>query len=372
MTTYDIDVPFGDLKLNYRSYHECIDSALRRVLQSGWFILGNEVQAFEREFAAYCGVRYAVGVGSGTEALHLALLACGIKPEDEIITVANTAVPTISAVSFAGGVPVLVDIDEASYTMDPDKVEGRITNRTKVILPVHLYGQCADMERISALAKKYGLSLIEDCAQAHGALYHGKPAGSIGDVGCFSFYPTKNLGAYGDGGMVVTQRADIYERIRELRNYGQQERYLHVMKGFNSRLDEIQAAVLREKLPRLKAWNEKRREIASRYEDAFQELPWLVRPREIEGRYHVFHLYVIRVPSRQSFQDYLLKRGVSTVIHYPLPIHRQPAYSECLDQGKYLAVTEMVTREIVSLPLFPELSENQVSHVIDAVRSWHA
>jgi dTDP-4-amino-4,6-dideoxygalactose transaminase len=323
-------VPFGDLKLNYLNNQEVIDPAIRRVLLNGWFILGKEVEAFEQEFAVFCRVRYAIGVGSGTEALHLALLACGVKSGDEVITVANTCVPTISAINFAGGVPVLVDIDKTTYTMDPDRIEERITNRTKVILPVHLYGQCADMERISAVAKKYGLSVVEDCAQAHGAQCNGKPAGSIGDAGCYSFYPSKNLGAYGDGGMVVTRHPEMYQRIRELRNYGQHERYVHTIKGFNSRLDEIQAAILRSKLPQLEIWNARRRYIASVYTDAFQDLEWLIPPKEAVGRKHVFHLYVIRVPNRKSFQDYLSSKGISTMIHYPVPIHRQPAYNECL------------------------------------------
>jgi len=370
MSTCNVTVPFGDLKLNYLNNQEVIDSATRRVLLSGWFILGKEVEAFEREFAAYCRVQYAVGVGSGTEALHLALLACGVRPGDEVITVANTAVPTISAVSFAGGVPVLVDIDPATYTMNPNRIEERITSRTKVILPVHLYGQCADMDGICAIAKRYNLFIVEDCAQAHGALYQSNPAGSMGDIGCYSFYPSKNLGAYGDGGMVVTQSSHIDQRIRELRNYGQKERYLHLIKGFNSRLDEIQAAILRAKLPRLEVLNEKRRHIARLYDDAFRDLPWLVRPKEIKGCHHVFHLYVIRVPSRKSFRDYLLTKGISTLIHYPVPIHRQSAYSECLSQERYLPITDMVTPEIVSLPLFPELTPIQISFLIDAVRSW--
>lgn len=366
----ELHVPFGDLKLNYNIYRADIDKAVNEVLNSGWFILGKTLERFESAFAEYCGVPHGVGVGSGTEALHVALLSCGLKPGDEVITAANTCVPTLAAVSFAGGMPVLVDIDPVTRTIDPARIEERINARTKAILPVHLYGQCADMNAICSIAAKHNLFVIEDCAQAHGAKFDGRIAGTMGDAGCYSFYPSKNLGAYGDAGLVVCKDAELAERIRKLRNYGQSERYYHEIKGFNSRLDEIQAGILLAKLPHLESCNKRRREIAALYSESFNDLDWIVTPQEKSGRYHVYHLYVVRVQKRREFQDHLLRHGVATLIHYPVPIHRQPAYSECLIQAKYLPVTDAQASEIVSLPIYPELTDVQIGHVITAVRSW--
>ena len=363
-------VLFGDMKLNYLQHKEEIDMAIQSVLESGWFILGAVMEQFEKAFAGYCGVPYGIAVGSGTEALHLALVACGLNPGDEVITVANTCVPTIAAITFAGGTPVLVDIDRDTMTMDPARIEERITARTRVILPVHLYGQCADMDAICAIAAKQGLRVIEDCAQAHGAMINGRKAGATGDCGCYSFYPSKNLGAYGDAGMVVCRDAEIAERLRKLRNYGQGKRYVHEMKGFNSRLDEMQAAILLAKLPYLDAGNNRRRRIAATYSEAFKDLEWMVTPSEAPGRHHVFHLYVACVPDRECFQEHLLRRDISTLIHYPVPIHRQPAYEECLSQEKYLPVTNEQASQLVSLPIYPELTDAQIKQVMDAVRSW--
>ena len=258
-------IPFGDLKRHYRTIRAEIDQAVSEVLQQGWYILGNRVAEFEEAFSRYCGAKHGIGVGSGTEALHLALVACDIHPGDEVITAANTCVPTVSAISFAGAVPILVDVDPSTYTLDPGRIEERITGRTRAILPVHLYGQCSDMTPILDIARRHNLRVIEDCAQAHGAMYMGRMAGTMGDAGCFSFYPTKNLGAFGDGGMVVTDDEGIADRVRKLRNYGEQERYHHTIKGFNSRLDEIQAAILLVKLPHLDYWNDRRRAIAAAY-----------------------------------------------------------------------------------------------------------
>jgi dTDP-4-amino-4,6-dideoxygalactose transaminase len=366
----EINVPCGDLRLNYLQHREEIDNAIQDVLQGGCFVLGNALKKFETAFANFCSVPYAIGVGSGTEALHLSLLACDLRPGDEVITVANTCVPTIAAISFAGGIPVLIDIDRKTKTMDPHRIEERISDRTKVILPVHLYGQCADMNAINAIAKKYGLRVVEDCAQAHGSKINGCMAGSMGDAGCYSFYPSKNLGAYGDAGMVVCRDETLACRIRELRNYGQSQRYLHESKGFNSRLDDIQAAILLAKLPYLESENNHRREIANTYNEAFRELDWMITPLETLDRYHVFHLYVACVPERKSFQEHLLKHKVSTLIHYPIPIHRQPAYNECLCQAKFLPITDDQATKLVSLPIYPELTDEQVACVIAAVRSW--
>lgn len=364
-------IPFGDLSLTYMCHREIIDRALNQVLEKGWFVLGKTLEQFESSFAAYCGVKYGVGVGSGTEALHLALLACGIERGSEVITVANTCVPTVAAISFAGGVPVLVDIDPATYTMDASRIEERITERTSAIVPVHLYGQCADMDSIGQIAAKYDLRVVEDCAQAHGATYKGRMAGSMGDMGCYSFYPSKNLGAYGDAGMVICKDPAVANLVRSLRNYGQTRRYVHERKGFNSRLDEIQASILLAKLPHLKAYNRRRREIAHVYTEAFRELDWLIAPTEGEGRHHVFHLYVVRTVKRGPFQEYLQKHGIETLIHYPIPIHQQPAYVECLPQAKYLSVTDSQAPHLLSLPLYPEMTDSQVNHVIETVRAWN-
>lgn len=363
-------VPFGDLRLDYAAHNPEINQAIRQVLESGWFVLGKTGEAFESAFAAYCGAPYAVGVGSGTEALHLALLACGVQPGDEVITVANTCVPTLSAISFAGAVPVLVDIDPQTQTMDPARIAERLTPRTRAIMPVHLYGQCADMDPILEIAHQHGLRVVEDCAQAHGALYHGRTAGTMGDCGAYSFYPSKNLGAYGDAGLVICKDAVLHDKLRMLRNYGQRQRYYHAIKGYNSRLDELQAAILLAKLPHLDNANRRRRQIAEAYDAAFANLDWLCRPVESPGRHHVYHLYVIRVSNRDAFQNHMTARGIATMIHYPVPIHRQEAYAECLDQAAYLQNTETQASQIVSLPIYPELGEAQIDRVIVAVKDY--
>lgn len=365
-----LHVPFGNLAEAYRREHVEINNSLSRVLDRGWFVLGEEGKAFEQEFAAFCGARFGVGVGSGTEAIHLALRAVGLELGDEVITVANTCVPTVSAVTSAGGVPVLVDVDEATYTMDPSHIEERITARTKVLLPVHLYGQSADMDPILTLARRHGLKVVEDCAQAHGAEYRGRCVGTIGDAGAWSFYPSKNLGAFGDAGCVTTNDPECAERIRMMRNYGEKTRYHHTVKGFNSRLDEVQAAILRVRLTRLAIYNERRREIAQAYNDAFLGIPGFILPVEAEGRCHVFHLYVLRVERRDEFQNSLRQRGVATLIHYPVPIHRQQAYAECSEQSKFLPRTEAQAGQIISLPIYPEMTDEQVGIVVGAVHEW--
>ena len=366
----DIIVPFGNLKSDYLQKKAVIDEAIQSVLESGWFVLGEKVEAFEEAFADYCGTRFGIGVGSGTEALHLALLACGVQRGDEVITVANTCVPTISAITFAGAHPVLVDVHTQTYTMDPSRIEERITEKTKVILPVHLYGQCADMDPILDIAQRHGLRVVEDCAQAHGSKYKGRAAGSISDAGAYSFYPSKNLGAYGDGGMVVTKDPAIAEYVRMVRNYGERRRYHHVIKGFNSRLDEMQAAILLAKFPTLDVANEQRRKIAAIYTAALRKIPDIITPNEILEKYHTYHQYVIQVKDRTAFQEYLTMRCISTLIHYPVPIHQQESYKECREQARYLPITENLAPHIVSLPIYPELTDEQISTVINVVEMF--
>ena len=367
-----ITVPFGDLKINYLKNRHLIDKAIRQVLESGWFVLGDAVERFEAAFAEFCEIPHAVGVGSGTEALHLALAALGVGSGDEVITVANTCVPTICGISMSGASPILVDIDPRTQTMNPERIAERLTSRTKVILPVHLYGQCADMDPILEIAAQGNLYVVEDCAQAHGALYKGRMAGTMGHLGCYSFYPSKNLGAYGDGGAVICSDEKLADRLRMLRNYGQRERYYHSMKGVNSRLDELQAAILLAKLPGLQAGNERRRTIAKAYSTAFSKLTWLDCPIEGFGRHHVYHLYVVRVAGRARFQKHMLDLGVSTMIHYPVPIHRQESYSECINQEGFLLETDSQASSIVSLPIYPEMTEDQIERVIASVKGFSA
>ena len=359
-------VPFLDLARNVSSHRAELDAAIECVLRSGRFVLGEEVQRFEDEFASFCGTKYAIGVASGTDAITVALQAVGVGPGDDVVTVANTCVPTIVGIEATGARPVLVDVDPDTFTLDPDKLEAALTERTRAIVPVHLYGQCADLEPILALARARGLRVVEDCAQAHGAEYRGRCAGSIGEAGAFSFYPTKNLGALGDAGAVTTNDAEVAERARLLRNYGERARFEHVVRGRNSRLDTLQAAVLRAKLPHLAAWNERRRELAARYTKSLAVTP--VRPPiEADGRRHVYHLYVVRTPRREVFRAKLDERGVGTAVHYPTPIHLQPAYRDLAPAEQSLEVTERLAREIVSLPLHPELEDADVAYVSDAL-----
>jgi dTDP-4-amino-4,6-dideoxygalactose transaminase len=352
-------------KAQYVAHKEEIDAALARVLSGGWYILGQEVKAFEEEFAAYCGVKHGVGVGSGTEAVHLALRACDIGPGDEVITVSHTAVATVSAIELCGATPVMVDIEPDHFTIDPEKVRAAITARTKAIVPVHIYGQPVELGAILELGKKHGVRVIEDCAQAHGATYHGKRVGSWGDVGCFSFYPTKNLGALGDGGLVVTNDARLAENLRLLREYGWAERYVSHTVGFNSRLDEIQAAVLRCKLRHLDADNATRLRHADTYDNSLRELS-LTLPKRRAGATHVSHLYVVRTPGRDRVLAQVRKDGVGALIHYPVPVHLQPAYRHRGRGEGSLPVTERAAREILSLPMYPELAPNELEAVVKA------
>lgn len=359
-------IPPFDLTRQYAAIGAEIDAAVARVLQRGRFILGEEVEAFEHEFAAACGVAYAVGVGSGTEALHLALRAAGIGPGDEVVTVSHTAVATAAAVELTGARPLLVDIDPQRYTMDPQQLEQAITPRTRAILPVHLYGCPADLGPILEIAARRGLLVVEDCAQAHGARYQGRPVGSWGQIAAFSFYPTKNLGAYGDGGAILTDDPTLARQARLLREYGWAERYVSHIRGTNSRLDELQAAILRVKLRHLESWNERRRQIARRYTEQLRSLP-LTLPQEPPDARHVYHLYVVRHPHRDDLQTFLRQRGIGTLVHYPQPVHLQPAYADLGYGPGSLPASEAAARQVLSLPMYPELDDAEVAAVAEAV-----
>jgi len=362
-------IPISDLRRQYRGLKKEIDLALGRVFDSSWFILGEQGEKFEKEFAAYNGSGYAIGVGSGTEAIHLALVAAGIKPGDEVITVPNTAVFTVSAITFSGAKPVFVDIDDKYFLMDPAKIEKAVTKKTKVIIPVHLYGQCADMEAIMKIARKYGLTVIEDACQAHGARYKGKNSGATGDFGAFSFYPSKNLGCYGDGGMITTNSAVMARKLKMLRNGGQEKRYYHKIKGFNSRLDELQASILRVKLKYLDTWNEARRRSAQYY-DRHITNENIIKPSQAPGRRHVYHLYVVRSADRDGLAQYLKNKGIQTLIHYPLPVHLQEAYADLRVKKGQLKTAESLAKQILSLPMFPEISEKELKAVCAAVNNY--
>lgn len=363
-------VPFGDLKLHYQQYREQIDGVVSRVLSSGHFILGPELERFERDFEAFLGAPYVAGCASGTEAIYLALAACDVGPGDEVLVVAHTAVPTISAISMTGATPRFVDINPSTYVMDEDDLESKITPKSKVVIPVHLYGHMVDMEPIMRIAGKHNLKVLEDVAQATGATYKGKIAGTIGDYGAFSFYPSKNLGAFGDGGAVCTNSRENYDRLVMLRNYGQSKRYHHDIVGINSRLDEIQAAILSAQIPYVHEWNERRRAIAKRYTEGLKDV--VVTPVESSSCQHVYHLYVIQTTDRDELQAYLLERSIQCLIHYPIPAHLQKAYSYLGYKPGTLPATERAAKRILSLPMFPQLTDEQVDLVIEGIRSFHA
>lgn len=362
-------IPCANPKAQYESHRAAIDEAFRRVLESGWYVLGEEVRQFETEFAGYIGTTDAIGVGSGTDALHLALAASGIGLGDEVVTVSHTAVATVAAIEQAGATPVLVDIDPATFTMDAGQFEALVSPATRAVIPVHLYGQPADMAPILEIARRHQLRVIEDCAQAHGARYRGQPAGSLGDIGCFSFYPTKNLGAIGDGGMVVTSDPALARQARLLREYGWAERYVSHTTGWNSRLDELQAAGLRVKLQTLDEDNCKRAAIAALYDEGLAGLD-LALPKRNPDSTHVFHLYVVRTSRRDALQAFLRTKEIGTLIHYPVPVHEQPAYRGRLRGSGRLPHTERAAREVLSLPMYPELSHDDVRAVIAALRQF--
>ena len=345
-------------------------TAIADVLSGGWYILGEQVSAFEREFAAYCGANHAVGVASGTDALLLALKAFDIGPGDEVITVPHTAVATVTAIVLSGAQPVFVDIDPKTCTLDPNLLHLALTPRTRAIIPVHLYGRAANLNPILKFAQTHGLIVIEDCAQAHGSVYDNRRVGSLGDAGAFSFYPTKNLGAFGDGGAIVCRDQKIADRLQLLRQYGWKERYISEEVGFNSRLDELQAAILRIKLHSLEENNNARRHFAAAYIDQLAKCP-LTLPDRVEFNSHIFHLFVIQVEDRQALMDYLQGRMVGTAIHYPVPIHLQPAYQKYGYARGSLPVTEKAANRVLSLPMYPQLSEQQIDIVTEAICTFY-
>lgn len=369
----DIKIPALDLKAQYRSIKPEIDAAVAGVLESCQFILGPEVATFETEFAAYCETTACVALNSGTSALHLALLAAGIGPGDEVITVPFTFVASVAAILYAGARPVLVDIDPRSFTMDPAAIEAAITPRTKAILPVHLYGQPVDMDPIMEIAQRHGLVVIEDAAQAHGAKYHGtkykdRPVGSIGDIACFSFYPGKNLGAYGEGGAVTTSNPEYACIIRRLRDWGQDRKYHHVLRGFNYRMEAFQGAILRVKLRHLERWTEARRAIVGKYNHLLAGAR-VELPTEMPWARHVYHQYTLRTDRRDQLQQALLAKGIQTGIHYAAPVHLQPAYANLGYPRRSLPQSEKAADEVLSLPLYPEMADDQISTVAEGILS---
>ncbi len=375
-----MNVPFLDLKAQYRSIREEIRSAIDEVLEQTAFAGGPFVARFEKQFAEFCGARQAIGVGSGTDALWLALLALGIGEGDEVVTVPNTFIATAEAVTYCGAKPVFADVDERTYTLDPDRLEevvkkrraGSEGRRLKAIIPVHLFGQTADLDPILEIARRYELRVVEDACQAHGAEYKGKRAGTLGDAGCFSFYPGKNLGAYGEAGGVVTSDGDLAERIRILRDHGQAKKYYHDRVGWNARMDGIQGAVLGVKIKYLAAWNEARRGHARTYSESLAPTRGLQIPREAPYGRHIYHVYALRAPRRDELISFLGGRGISCGIHYPVPIHLQRAYEGLGLKAGDFPHAEKQCREFVSLPMYPELNTEQVVYVAEAVRQFYA
>jgi len=363
-------VPFLDLKAQYETIKEEINTAIQEVIDSCAFAGGPFVEKFEREYAEFCGADYAIGVGSGTEALWLTLLALGIGRGDEVITVPNTFIATVEAISFAGATPVFVDIDEDYYTMNPELIENAITPRTKAVIPVHLFGQMANMDPIMEIAKKHGLYVIEDACQAHGAEYKGKRAGSVGEAGCFSFYPGKNLGAYGEAGAVTTNNKDLTHKIKMLRDHGQSKKYYHDIIGWNARMDGIQAAVLSVKLRHLEEWNDKRRKNAGIYDSLLKKEGELCITKEAEYNKHIYHIYAIRIQKRGALITALKEKNIFCGIHYPVPIHLQRVYKGIgYTQGSFPAA-ERQADEVLSLPMDAELSRDQIVYVCELLRKF--
>jgi dTDP-4-amino-4,6-dideoxygalactose transaminase len=362
-------VPFLDLRAATRELREEIDAAIARVVDSGSFLLGKELEAFEGEFAKYVGVRHCIGVGNGLDALHLSLRALGVGPGDEVLVPSNTYIATWLAVTYAGAKPVPIEPDERTYNIDPAGLEAAITKKTKAVIPVHLYGQPADMDAIQDIAKSHKLWVVEDAAQAHGARYKGKRLGGIGDAAGWSYYPGKNLGALGDGGAVTTNNSELAERIRTLRNYGSAVKYFHEVKGFNTRLDEIQAAVLRVKLRHLDDWNDRRRKVAAFYIRELGNFN-LTLPSVPDWAEPVFHLFVVRSKRRDDLQRHLKSAGINTLIHYPLPPHLQAAYSDLGLTAGSLPISERIQAEVLSLPMGPQLSESQAATVVRAIQEF--
>lgn len=366
-SNFGMEVPFVDLKAQYRSIKGEIDSAIARVIENAAFVLGPEVETFEKRFAEYIGAKYCVGVNSGTAAIHLALLASKIGRGDEVIVPANSFFASAEAVSNAGALPVFVDVDSVSYNIDPDRIESAITSKTRAILPVHLYGQAADLDAVLEIARRHGLLTIEDAAQAHGTLYRGRKVGTFGRAACFSFYPGKNLGAYGEGGAVVTDDEELAGRIRLLRDHGSARKYHHDIIGFNFRLESLQAAVLAAKLPFLDRWNDLRRDHAAAYRSMIDGIG-LDLPIEMDIGRHVYHLYVIKARNRDQLSQRLTDRGIQTGLHYPVPLHLQKAYKFLGYRKGAFEVSERLSDTILSLPMFPELTRDQIQYVCESIK----
>jgi len=376
-----MNVPFLDLKVQYKQIEHEVLPMVTEAMTNGAFIGGPQVLGFEKEFAEFCESKYCAGLNSGTDALRFALMAVGVGPGDEVITVPNTFIATTEAISQAGATPVFVDIDERTYNMDPQKLEDFLKKRLKpqasslkptpkAVIPVHLYGQPADMDLILDIAQTHNIKVIEDACQAHGALYNNRKVGSFGSVGCFSFYPGKNLGAYGEGGAIVTQDEEIANKIRMIRDHGQAKKYFHDMEGYNGRLDAIQAGVLRIKLKRLTNWNHSRRENAAYYNELLSEIEDITLPVEADFASSVYHLYVILVDDREGLQQFLSDKGIGTGLHYPLPLHLQKAYAHLGYEDGSFPVTESVAKRLISLPMFPELTREQIEYVAESIKEF--
>ena len=363
-----MNVPFVDFSQQYQAVKDQIDRGLKSVFEKGNFILGEEEKDFEVQFARFCGTKHAVGVNSGTDALYLALGALDISIGDEVIIPTFTFIATALCISYTGAKPVFVDIEEETYNVDPQKLEEAITEKTKAIILVHLYGQTANMDEMTTIAKKYNIPIIEDACQAHGATYKGKKTGSLGDIGCFSFYPTKSLGAFGDGGIVVTNREEISEKIQMLRDYGRKDRYEYKIKGYNSRLDTVQAVVLSAKLKYLDEWNKMRNRQAAYYCEQLKDIPGVIVPVTGKDRTHVFQTFAIRVPDRNAICEEMNSKGVSALIHYPIPIHLQEAYADLGHKKGDFPVSEMVADEVLSLPMFPHISNEKIDYVCASLK----
>jgi len=363
-------VPFLDLKVQYQSIREEIAVELQKVLDNTAFAGGPFVAEFEKNFAEFCQAKHAIGVGSGTEALWVALVGLGVGPGDEVITADNSFIATAEAISFTGATPVFADVDETYYNLDPTKIEAAITDKTKAIIPVHLYGQTADMDPILEIANKHNLFVVEDAAQAQGAEYKGKRAGSLGNAGCFSFYPGKNLGAYGEAGAVTTNDDELAARMRMFRDHGQSKKYHHDMVGWNARMDGFQGAVLNVKLKYLDGWNNARHANAKKYDELLAPVEGVTAPTEMEWAKHIYHIYPILVDNRDALMDYLKEQGIASGIHYPVPLHLTGAYAD-VNQGEgQCPVTERITPRLVSLPMFPELTEEKVVMTVDAIKAF--
>ncbi len=360
-------IPLVNLKLQYKSIKKDIDETINGVIKNTNFIMGEEVKIFEEAFSRFIGAKYTIGVASGTDALFLSLLALGVNSGDEVVTTPHSFVATASAISMCGATPVFVDIDPKTYNIDPEKIENKITKKTKGIIPVHIYGQPADMDPIIEIAKKHKLFILEDAAQAHGALYKGRCVGTIGDAAVFSFYPGKNLGAYGDAGAVITNNESITQTLRLLRNHGRKEKYTHDILGYSSRMDTLQAAVLLVKLKYLKKWNERRREVAQLYNNLLKDLP-VVTPFEPEGVKSVYHLYAIQVEDRDSVYDEMRKKGIEVGIHYPIPLHLQPVFKSLGHKEGDFPHAEELARHTLSLPIFPEITNSDIQEVASSLK----